>query len=101
MQTISIPQSAEAEEDVDVPADPVSEDSGHQETYQQATPTQNQQAAPTMQEQPENRTQDFCCDKCGVVIPEKVWDYSMEKFDRPLCMKCQRVVRGQQGGGRR
>lgn len=49
----------------------------------------------------ESRAQDFCCDKCGVVIPEKVWDYSMEKFGRPLCMKCQRAVRSQQGGGRR
>lgn len=86
MQTISTPQSIDLEEDIDVPADPA-------EGYQQEEP-------PT-QVAPEDRTQDFCCDKCGVVIPEKVWDYSMEKFGRPLCMKCQRAVRSQQGGGRR
>lgn len=101
MQTISIQQSAEAEEDVDVPADPVSEDSGYQETYQQATPTQNQQSAPIMQDQPEDRTQDFCCDKCGTVIPERVWNYSYENFGRPLCYKCQKIVRNEQKGGHR
>ena len=40
-----------------------------------------------------NRPEDFCCDKCGVIIPEKVWDYSCEKFGRPLCMKCQKEER--------
>lgn len=41
----------------------------------------------------ENRIQDFCCDKCGKVIPEKVWDYSCSKFGRPLCYSCQQIVR--------
>ncbi len=41
----------------------------------------------------EDRTQDFCCDKCGEVISRKVWDYSIEKFDRPLCYKCQKLIR--------
>jgi len=58
----------------------------------------NQEEPP---QETESRAEDFCCDKCGVVIPEKVWDYSTEKFGRPLCMKCQRAVRSQQGGGRR
>lgn len=100
MQTISIPQSADAEEDVDMPADPASEDSGQQESYQQAPPTQNQHATPATQEQTEDRTQDFCCDKCGEVIPERVWDYSYENFGRPLCYKCQKIVKGQQKGRR-
>lgn len=55
---------------------------------------------PEAPEDEEGREEDFCCDKCGIVIPEKVWDYSMTKFDRPLCMKCQRIVRSQQGGRR-
>ncbi len=42
----------------------------------------------------EDRTRDFCCDKCGVQISMKVWDYSTEKFDRPLCYKCQKIMRG-------
>lgn len=41
------------------------------------------------------RPQDFCCDKCGDGISEKVWDYSVEKFGRPLCYKCQRVIKEQ------
>ena len=41
------------------------------------------------------RPQDFCCDKCGENISEKVWDYSVDKFGRPLCYKCQRAMRGQ------
>lgn len=40
------------------------------------------------------RERDFCCDKCGEQISRKVWDYSVERFDRPLCYKCQKIVRG-------
>lgn len=47
------------------------------------------------------REQDLCCDKCGSVIPEKVWDYSVDKFGRPLCYNCQKIVRNEQRGGRR
>lgn len=47
------------------------------------------------------REQDFCCDKCGAVIQEKVWDYSVEKFNRPLCYNCQKIVRNEQRWGRR
>ena len=44
------------------------------------------------------RKQDFCCDKCGKIIPERVWDYSMERFFRPLCYNCQRIVRNESKG---
>ena len=37
---------------------------------------------------------DLYCDKCGESINEKVYEWSINKFGRPLCMKCQR-------GGRR
>lgn len=30
------------------------------------------------------------CEKCGADINEKVFDYSVKKFGRPLCYKCQR-----------
>ncbi len=101
MQTISIPQVVEDE--VDIPADPV------------ATPTptpaeQRPEAAPAPQPEPvdaqsrpeqEDRTQDFRCDKCDSVIPKKIWNYSYENFGRPLCYKCQRIVRNMQGGNRK
>lgn len=43
----------------------------------------------------EDRRRDFCCDKCGTVIVKKVWDFSMEHFGRPLCYKCQKIVKGE------
>lgn len=39
------------------------------------------------------REQDFYCDKCGIHIAEKVWDYSVNKFGRPLCYQCQKKER--------
>lgn len=51
---------------------------------------------PSMPEQ-ENRERDFCCDKCGTVIQKNVWKYSMEKFERPLCYRCQKIMRRERG----
>ncbi len=42
------------------------------------------------------RNQDFYCDKCGTSINERVWNYSFEKFERPLCHKCQKLVNDHQ-----
>lgn len=39
------------------------------------------------------RPEDFYCDKCGMPISQKVWNYSVEKFECPLCYKCQKLVR--------
>lgn len=33
------------------------------------------------------------CDVCGADISEKVFNYSVNKFGRPLCYKCQRQAR--------
>lgn len=49
----------------------------------------------------EDRSVDFRCDKCDCMIQEKVWNYSVENFGRPLCYKCQRIVKREQKGGRR
>lgn len=35
-------------------------------------------------------TQDLYCDQCGVPIKDNVYEYSLDKFGRPLCMKCQK-----------
>lgn len=37
-----------------------------------------------------------CCDMCGAAISEKVYNYSIDKFGKPLCYNCQRKARGQQ-----
>lgn len=49
----------------------------------------------------EVRHQDFYCDKCGERISRKVWDYSVDRYDRPLCYKCQKSVKNEQKGGYR
>lgn len=59
------------------------EDAGGEITVDETKPVQNRN--------------DFYCDKCGNPIAEKVWDYSMDHYDRPLCYKCQKIVKG---GGR-
>ncbi len=60
-------------------------------TYRQADEPVEKKKAPVQSDgvnQKEWRN-DFYCDKCGVSISEKVWDYSVEKYGRPLCYKCQ------------
>lgn len=32
----------------------------------------------------------YFCDGCGAEINERVYEYSLNKFGRPLCMKCQK-----------
>lgn len=90
VQTISISQSQDIDDDVDVPADP---DSFPMEEI----PAETQTSLPVPEAgggQQEPQRNDFYCDKCGNSIAEKVWDYSMDHYDRPLCYKCQKIVKG-------
>lgn len=41
----------------------------------------------------EEQRDDWYCDKCGVHITEKIWNYSVEHWGRPLCYKCQKKER--------
>lgn len=50
---------------------------------------------PIPQEPEPDRSADFQCSRCGEIINERVYEYSINKFGEPLCIKCQR------GGGRR
>lgn len=95
-QTISIPQMVD-DEDVDIPAEPVAPDPEPQVERPVRHADENTGPKEVMEE---DRSRDFCCDKCGDVIPQKVWDYSYENFGRPLCYKCQRIVKKEQGGRR-
>ena len=54
-----------------------------QEPIQQTVQVPQEPAAPA-QEAP------MCCEKCGTDINQKVYDFSVKKFGRPLCFKCQR-----------
>lgn len=102
VQTISIPQT-DIEEEVDIPAE-ISEEryfqeqqEAHQEAIEKITETPKDVAQESIEE---DRTNDFRCDKCDNVIPKKVWDYSIEHYGRPLCYKCQKIVRREEKGGR-
>lgn len=64
------------------------EDEGFPADYRQAPPSQ--QAPPVQQMQPQGKTTGYFCDECGTAISERAYAYSLNKFGRPLCMKCQK-----------
>lgn len=104
VQTISVPQVADMDDEIDMSVDLTEAElprADHTPELQNKQPAQTvppQGASGEMRE--EDRSQDFCCDKCGKVIPEKVWNYSYENFGRPLCYNCQKIVKREQRGGR-
>lgn len=59
-------------------------------TYRQADGNLEENATKPDEENAKEWRDDFYCDKCGAHITEKVWDYSIEKYGRPLCYKCQK-----------
>ena len=75
-------------------SEPSDEDMG--EIQQEAFTRSEQEEPNELDPQPEeDRTADFQCSRCGTIINEKVYEYSINRFGEPLCIKCQR------GGGRR
>lgn len=69
-----------------------------QEVTAQETPAQpiqqSQQAVQqSSQTEQSSREEDFYCDKCGTHIAERVWDYSINNYGRPLCYRCQKEAR--------
>ncbi len=56
----------------------------HQEAPERREPPV-QQAEP-----PREESSGYFCDECGAEINERVYGYSLNKFGRPLCMKCQK-----------
>lgn len=55
-------------------------------------PEEEPSSKPTVDKVKENikSTPDYYCADCGAGITPKVYDYSSEKFGRPLCMNCQK-----------
>lgn len=47
-----------------------------------------QPTAPQQDVRPQQ--EEYACENCGSVISEKVYGYSIDKFGRSLCVKCQR-----------
>lgn len=84
--TVSTTKFPDIEEAADIPVE-------LNDTYDAPSPEENADRAGGQEDTDGVREQDFYCDKCGVHISEKVWDYSVEKFGRPLCYKCQKGER--------
>lgn len=80
--TVSIPEAASVQDKADM-----------DDAYDASLPGGGVEETDGQEESGGVRGQDFYCDKCGVHITEKVWDYSVERFNRPLCYKCQKIVR--------
>lgn len=54
-------------------------------------PTDDQeQTTPPQQTPPPQDPSGYACDGCGTEISEKVYSYSLNKYGRPLCIKCQK-----------
>lgn len=57
--------------------------------FDQEQPAASQQVPP-QQEPEKNASTGYYCDGCGAEINERVYEYSLNKFGKPLCMKCQK-----------
>ena len=107
VQTLSIPPvEDEIPADVQETGQPQKETTTESHQPTERKPAQRQQSQPQPQGASRvmteaDRAADFCCDKCGVVVTKEVWKYSCENFGRPLCYKCQRIVKSEQRGGQR
>ena len=81
------------QDDLDNPA--YASDTESEDDYPDVVEESEQYQPPQPQEQEPDRSADFQCSRCGEIINERVYEYSINKFGEPLCIKCQR------GGGRR
>lgn len=57
--------------------------------FDQEQPAASQQVPP-QQEPEKNESTGYYCDGCGAEINKRVYEYSLNKFGKPLCMKCQK-----------
>jgi hypothetical protein len=56
-------------------------------------PSSASEQPPAQSNKNENPEDNYICEVCGAIISAKVYDYSVNKYGRPLCVKCQRGVR--------
>ena len=83
------------EENLDNPAF-VSEHSADEENYAddyrqgESEREQEHSEPPAQQETGQEESTGYFCDECGKEITERAYEYSINKFGKPLCMKCQK-----------
>ena len=87
-------ESFDPEENLDNPAfasDMPADEDSYAEDFIPAPPEhETSQPVPPTQPAPQEEQSGYFCDECGASINEKVYGYSLNKFGRPLCMKCQK-----------
>ena len=88
--------SFDPEENLDNPAfvsDSFADEEDYAEDFQQASSEQEAQTPPAQHTPPkQEESTGYHCDECGTEVNERVYEYSLNKFGRPLCMKCQKGV---------
>lgn len=92
-------ESFDPEKNLDNPAfasdTPADEDSYAEDFIPTPPEHEMSQPVPPTQPVPQEEQSGYFCDECGTSINEKVYEYSLGKHGRPLCIKCQK------GAGRR
>lgn len=93
--TEAFADSFDPEENLDNPAfasDIPTDEENYTEDYQQAPPERGQEhrESPVQQEVGQEESTGCFCDECGKEITERAYEYSINKFGKPLCMKCQK-----------
>lgn len=92
----AIHEAFDPEDNLDNPAfasEHSAEEEDIPEEYRQAPPQEQPECreAPIQQtDPPQGETTGYFCDECGAEINERVYGYSLNKFGRSLCMKCQK-----------
>lgn len=61
----------------------VEENAGGEQNWFDETPQQNSESEA-------NEQTGYICNECGAQISDKVYSYSINKFGKPLCVRCQR-----------
>lgn len=94
--TVSTPSIQQIESRVPEHASAEAADGETYDQYIDGTYQEETEQPPVQEPEHEDRSNDFYCDKCGKAILEKVWDYSYDKFGRPLCYDCQKIMEKQE-----
>lgn len=91
MQTISVQQPLDVEEDIDniTVVSETPQENGYASGYQQQQEGQKIPEERTGEKMQQGSIQHTCIG-CGTTINERVLNYSLDKYGKPLCMKCQR-----------
>lgn len=93
--TEAFADSFDPEENLDNPAfvsGHTADEENYADDYRQEEPEREQEhrESQAQQEAGQEESTGYFCDECGKEITERAHEYSINKFGKPLCMKCQK-----------